>query len=734
MQQEYPKPLSEEELHLAIQECNKLLTPRDKDGHIVPVTFMDSDPEELCYPCFTPDEQGCFSPIIDLREILEGKIPQGLTYVPGIQEKPLDTSDPNYLSSIRYSDPVYHLPPRDQHLLRQAKRRNAMAVQIMRNGQVQNAVQELEKKQESPGGVTDLVQVGTTAKWEVFPDTSGRLICRSGEKEYLLTNFSVRAVEHRVLLRSGNNEQTEHRYIIEVSAKGNNATISLAVKDIDNILAVIQRKLTMCYLSPEVMKGQALLSNYVREQLFSLPERLHICTSGFLRVNGRWVFAHDGANIPGSNVVFETGRTIVRDDRISPQAAFRNAAEFLTVSDKSTLIVPLWLVAHLSPLFNLFSEAGHIPRFVTFVSGRTGSMKTSVALSLFRLFQEQSASPEASFKDTLTALELKLGEGNGKVILVDDYRPPVTSQEGKENLTKLESVVRAAGDRIGKSRSNSELGKAKEFLPTSCVVITGEDLGGSQSSQLRMLILPIMKGDIKGPVLKRFQDDPLLLSSHMYNFLCWAGERGDEIIRFIKDSFQLKRDSLLGVLKEARLVDTAAILMITAGIVHQYGKEIHAFAPGTDVNILYQWEQAILQAAIESERISRVQNPVAMYLRALFDMMAQKEICIAEDIGSYQAGVHSGYRKDGELWLWTSMIYSRVTKYWVKLGVAFPLSCEKTNEHLFSAGLIKGSREKRSDGREKLLYGCKSAISGRPRLLVLREELARSYLENEAIQ
>lgn len=51
MQQEYPKPLSEEELHLAIQEYNKILTPRNKDGHIVPVTFMDSEPEELYYRC-----------------------------------------------------------------------------------------------------------------------------------------------------------------------------------------------------------------------------------------------------------------------------------------------------------------------------------------------------------------------------------------------------------------------------------------------------------------------------------------------------------------------------------------------------------------------------------------------------------------------------------------------------------------------------------------------------------
>lgn len=730
MQEEKKNALSEEEMGIAMKQLNKIMSPRDKDGYIVPVIFNDDEPKQLYYPCFTPDEKGCISPIIDFRELLEGKVPKGLTYVLGTQERPLDTSDPAYLDSIRYADPTYHLPPMDQFILRQVKNNNDMAVQIIHGGKDLNAGQVTEKKLEKPGATQDSGRPSVAEKLEVFPDASGLLICRSGGKEHRLTNFSIHAVEHRVQLRPGSTEQTDTRYIIQVATKTDEATISLAVKDIDNVLEIIQRKLPMCYLSPEVMKGQTLLANYVREQLFSLPEKIHVCTSGFLRIGGRWVFAHDGASLPGSNVVFETGRTIYKDDRITPQAAFRNAMEFLAVSEKRALVTPLWLVAHLSPLFNLFSEAGHIPRFVTFVSGRTGSMKTSLALALFRLFQEQSDSPEASFKDTETALEIKLGEGNGKVVLLDDYRPPVTAQDGKANLAKLESVVRAAGDRIGKSRSNSELGKAKEFLPSSCVVITGEDLGGSQSSQLRMLILPISKGDINGPILKRYQDDPQLLGTHMHHFLSWAGNNAENIIRFVKDSFQQERNALLDSLKEARMVDNAAILMLTASILCQYGKDIRGFTPGTEMSVLHQWKCEILQAAIESEAISSVQNPVAMYLRALFEMIAQKELVVAPNMDRYEPGIHVGYSVNDELWLWHNRVYVNVNKYWNRLGVLFPLSCEKVSEHLYSAGLIKVSHEKRGDG-VKVLYSRRSSLKDRPRLLVLNETLARKYLENE---
>ena len=247
-------------------------------------------------------------------------------------------------------------------------------------------------------------------------------------------------------------------------------------------------------------------------------------------------------------------------------------------------------------------------------------MKTSVSLALYRIFAEQPTSPTANFKDTEVALEIKLGEGNGMVVLVDDYRPPVTAVDGKCNLSKLESIVRAVGDRIAKSRSNAELGKAKEFLPTSCVVVTGEDLGGTQSSQNRMLIVPIAKDDINGKRLKRFQDNPMLITTHMGYFLEWAGKNGDAVIDYIKSNFERERSFFAQSLREPRVVDTAVTLMLTANILHSYGDSIGAVDKGSGVQQLAQWRDSILQACIHSEGISKEQDPVAMYLQAFFDM------------------------------------------------------------------------------------------------------------------
>ena len=504
----------------------------------------------------------------------------------------------------------------------------------------------------------------------------------------------------------------------------------LGVRDIENVIGVIQRKMPECYVNPSVGKAQILVSNYIRDQLRSLPERLYVGESGFIKIHETWVFAHDGAILSNPDVVFRTGRTIARKPEMTAKEAFQAAMGFLEVSDKDAMIIPLFLVAHLSPMFNLFSAAGHIPRFVTFLSGRTGSMKTSLSLALFRLFQEQLSSPEASFKDTETALEMKLGEGNGKVILLDDYRPPVTSQDGKANLAKLESVVRAAGDRIGKSRSNAELGKAREFLPSSCVVVTGEDLGGSQSTQLRMLILTISKGDVKGEVLKRYQDDPLLISTHMFYFLEWAGKYAEHIIALISEMVQAYRVDVAHAFKEARAADNAIILATTARLLHHYGKAINAFEPGMDQVFLNRLLNAVGKAGQESEAVAQGQNPVCMYLKAFFEMLEQKDIRIAPDIDCYEAGVHVGYAEDGCLWYYQNKVFAQVVNYWKRLNVMFPLTCEKANEHLYGAGLIMISQEKR-DGRIKRLYSCRSSLPGRPRLMVLDQALARNYLENE---
>lgn len=639
-----------------------------------------------------------------------GNIPDDLAYAPGYQKAPIPVDNPYYADSIVYSDPVLNLPYAEQHLIHVYNENGRKPMKIQVTGG--NAAADDEDS-----GV------------KVINATSSSMIARTAKGDIPLANFSIQVAEHRVVHRSAKPDDLEDEFDIVVNTETKTTHIVVAAKNIDNIVAIIQRRMPMCTVSTDVQKADALIVNHVRQQLGALPERHYIAVTGFIKIAGSWVFAHDGAKPPADNIVFSTGKTIPVDRGILPRGAFLEIVDFLRISANLMLMLPLVLMAHLSLMFNLFEAAGYVPRFLIFLCGRTGSMKTAVCLALFRIFVEQAASPTANFKDTEVALEIKLGEGNGMVILVDDYRPPVTAVDGKSNLSKLESIVRAVGDRIAKSRSNAELGKAKEFLPTSCVVVTGEDLGGTQSSQNRMLIVPISKGDINGKLLKRFQDDPVLITTHMGYFLEWAGAHGDDIIDYIKTNFDRERSYFAQSLREPRVVDTAVTLMLTATILHTYGESVGGVARGTEVQQLADWRNAILQACIHSEGLSKEQDPVAMYLRAFFNMWDRKEIEVAGDIKEYKAGKHIGYANGDDLWLWHHELYNRVYRYWQHSGVVFPLTEGKMNEHLDAAGLIRVTYETRGNGSKKL-YVCKSSLPNRSRMLVLNEALARQYLDN----
>lgn len=703
--------LTEEEKEKALKELFKAMTPRDRNGVIEPLATRDGMDREIMYPYWKLDEHGRGRAMVFLDEFLNGNIPDDLAYAPGYQKDPVPVDNPYYADSIVYSDPVLNLPYAEQHLIRTYHDINSKGLKVYLTGRGSEA------------------DVAANADAKVVNETSTHMIVRTAKGDVHLANFSIEAVEHRIVHRSAKPDDLEDEFELVVNTEAKTSHIVVASKNIDNIVSIIQRKMPMCTVSTEVQKADSLIVNHVRNQLVNLPERHHIMVTGFIKIGGSWVFAHDAAKPPADNIVFDTKKTIPANRSMLPKGAFQAIMEFLGISAKLMLMLPLVLMAHLSLMFNLFDAAGYVPRFLLFLCGRTGSMKTSVSLALYRIFTEQPTSPTANFKDTEVALEIKLGEGNGMVILVDDYRPPVTAVDGKSNLSKLEAIVRAVGDRIAKSRSNAELGKAKEFLPTSGVVITGEDLGGTQSSQNRMLIVPISKGDINGKLLKQFQDDPMLIATHMSYFLEHVGQNGDSVVEFIKTNFDRERSYFAQSLREPRVVDTAVTLMLTASILCAYGEIIGAVDKGIGVQLLAEWRNAILQACIHSEGISREQDPVAMYLQAFFDMWDRKEIEVACDIKTHDAGKHIGYANGEDLWLWHHDLFNRVCRYWQRSGVVFPLTEGKMNEHLDATGLIRVAYETRGNGTKKL-YVCKSSLPNRSRMLVLNEALARQYLEN----
>lgn len=640
------------------------------------------------------------------EEFKDGSIPEYLEYVPGYDRPEGGIGFDQYV----YCEPRFNLSPHDQWILQQAdaaRQRQACA-----------------SPAQSPVTIHPAGKPYEDGKISVESRADGLYLIETDKEPIQITNFTVTVLELQV--RHARDQGNSVDLKIGVSCKGSKGDLIVKSSELDGLLKMIQSKFPFATISTSAPKSVPLLVNYTRSLIDSAPTRHIYTTTGFEHIGGRYIYVHDMATPPDSMIEFQTGNTITCSPHISPNAAFGDMMYFLELSQRPELTVPLVLVAHLAPLFELFAAAGHVPRFVLFLNGTTGSLKTSVCLALFRLFSEQGDSPEANFNDTPTALELKLANTHSRVVLVDDFQPPVSASSGKAKLDRLEMVIRFAGDQIGKARGNSELELCDQRPPACCCVVTGEDTGGSQSSLLRCLVLPIHKGDIDGKKLKRYQDNPLLLQTHFYYFLDWCGTNGDRIIALIRDSFESERELFSSIIKEPRLIDTGATLHLVAGVLIEYGAEIGAIqAPETVLSI---WTSALCEALRLSELHSTERDPAAMFLSAIFDLSSSGKLPIAASAKTYDMARDYGYVSDDTWWLRPADTFKLVVKYWREFGVEFPLQLGKVNELLGHHSLIQTDSENLND-RVKTLYTRKSSVAGRPRMMVLNISAVQKYLE-----
>ncbi len=661
------------------------MLPRSADGLVSPMQFNKPLPEDpplyFPTPSFSMDgEPG----LITEEDFASGR----MTYLPG-HELPFTSPDIEAEPSrVVYDDPVANLSFRDRQIFHIAKERldeNDEHTSKQNRSSVPNAV---------------------LGAW-------GRLC-----------NFMVRVLALRTTITRGEPSATEIQ--LELTSGFTKDTFALPQSKLRDLPSYVTENYPACYIEIDTAKAAARIENLVRQQIPSAPHRVVYRSPGFEKIGKRWVFVHDGAAYADSSASFETGFSIPRHPFCIPTDALQNALSFLTISPRQELVLPLFLFAHLGPLYELFRAAGHTPRFVVFLNGTTGSLKTSLSLALFRLFNELPNSPEISLTAaTKAGIEVRLHEAASRVILVDDFAPAVTGS--KTSLELLEHVIRTYGDDTAKARSNSSLKNVKRLLPTGCCIVTGEDVGGSQSSLLRCVVLPIARGDVDGTKLRPFQDDPTLLGTHFHHFLQWAGTNGDTIIEFVRTNFQAERSFFTDIVPERRQADAGALLSLVAQILLWYMKDLSA--PMDLEGIAASWRSSLVQALQSSTTINQTADPVALYLNALFSLEASQKVSIGNTVYGYDPARDVGFRQNGQLFLRPDDAYALARQYCSKMGQPLYLSPSKMHERIFAAGLLDPVIEIRN-GKERIQYIKKGPSPYRSRFLVLHEDAAREYLEN----
>lgn len=160
-----------------------------------------------------------------------------------------------------------------------------------------------------------------------------------------------------------------------------------------------------------------------------------------------------------------------------------------------------------------------IPSFLIFIYGESGSGKTTVSRAIFR-----STDPKRFIyvpNSTSASMQEAIKKVSSGVLLFDDIPHTGYDKCSTENKSKLEMLIRAAGDFGAEKRT------AKSELPPlpkrAALAVTSEaPFYISESSSLRCLYCHIEKGSIDFEKFSRYRESGNELDSLNQAFIKWA--------------------------------------------------------------------------------------------------------------------------------------------------------------------------------------------------------------------
>jgi hypothetical protein len=226
------------------------------------------------------------------------------------------------------------------------------------------------------------------------------------------------------------------------------------------------------------------------------------------------------------------------------------------------ITVPLLAHAFLSVMIEKLKQEGIEPKYLIWVYGVSGSLKTALTLVLINFFGTFN-SPPATFNDTAAALEKKAYLTKDSLLLVDDFHPSASPNEAKAKASLANGLTRKYGDRITRSRSKSNLIMAKDYPPRGNLVCTSEDLLTGHSTNSRHMGIEIHRGDIDADILTNLQNGKSYLACFMASFIQYAAETimNDSSVTY-KDKFLDYRNKSQNHNHHKRFAEAIACLQI----------------------------------------------------------------------------------------------------------------------------------------------------------------------------
>ena len=535
-----------------------------------------------------------------------------------------------------------------------------------------------------------------------------KIICKNSRKKenskhikptesFFIANYHLTPIEKHVFINRKGKEIAERECIrTKVQINGElPKELEIKTAEIRNVAKIMGDTFSTAIVS-EDSKAPKIVENDFRKKTSLIPVVRFFVQAGWQMIDGKRTYASDTC-VETKSIKFQTGLSLPVSTDINICEVFQRALQLYT--DKA-VIATMFLYAFTGVMYKVFEEAGYPPRFLLFLNGKSGTMKTTIGRILYTQLCRPEHRNHVRRIDADTAASFERGiieAGADTVLLFDDYAPAKTRSQKAEMDKKVEVLIRMVGDGSTKSRSNVDLEDIQGEGVHGTIVLTGELRSKGLSTNLRCLYCKFEHGKANTDEVTWFQKNDEAFCSLIARFTDFLSVNWEYAVTYIKEHFEEKRSKLNREITEKRIIDSVCILHIIADILEKFAIEYCRFDPQYTKNLFIEMRDAVIINAKYSQILSKEEIPAIMFARAIGDLINQGQLKLCEKSEFEMTNDYDGFWDEKNYFFIPSNLYDKTLHMLGMMHMYFPLDMQETVAALKEEGFIK----EHSNGKNK---------------------------------
>lgn len=500
------------------------------------------------------------------------------------------------------------------------------------------------------------------------------------------------------------------------------------------------------WISPNIPNA----TQYIQDCIYILNDRIPVinkyCNLGWTQANRSNHIYVMGSEIIGINDTIQVYSDDNLEDfsiphcNISDETAFNFVLDVVLKTAPTDITYTALSYMILSLTTSAFQDEIYKPDFIYYLSGPSGSRKTSISKIFFNMYERYWDAVPINFTATQPAMELIMVKMRDTVVLIDDIAPSINATERNATEKKLESIVRAYGDTAGRQKMGTN-NKAVDMKPNGLAAITAEDnIFKNPSSMARCFITHIEKNDVDLKHLTTVQNKRGYYPTAIKYFITEIAQTFTGYVEMLKSFFLQSKHLFTRRHSDAhgRVINTAAWLDAAFSAYIQYG-ERRGFLTHEEAEDYSYENKTLLHKWIKSQSFMlKSNNEVDMYIYALKQLIASNLIHIPEIkvvgkqnkiLGQLDRLKIIGYKDFDNMYLLPDVTYGEVRKFYSSQGIDFSVSQSTLLDRLNKQGILRPDNNK--DGTKTV----RITINGQ-RITVIRldQDLFRWWGEKASVQ